>query len=61
LALVGTSWSRASLQAEDTISRHQLNELRQQSPKRPTFRMLDRQMFAGVYRLAPKLLAPWRS
>jgi hypothetical protein len=56
LALAGTSRSRASLQAENTILRHQLNELRRQSPKRPTFGMLDRQIFAGLYRLDPNLL-----
>ena len=37
--------------------RHQLNVLRLQSPKRPTFGVLDRLMvFAGLYRLAPKVL-----
>jgi hypothetical protein len=38
------------------ILRHQLNVLRRQSPKRPTFGMLDRLIFAGLYRLAPKVL-----
>jgi hypothetical protein len=42
--------------AENTILRHQLNVLRRQSPKRPTFGMLDRLIFAGLYRLAPKVL-----
>src|SRR5216684_1570374 len=56
LALVGAFRSRASLEAENTILRHQLNVLRRQSPKRPTFGMLDRLIFAGLYRLAPKLL-----
>jgi hypothetical protein len=55
LALAGTSRSRASLQAENTILR-QLDDLRRQSPKRPTFEMLDRRIFAALYRLAPKLL-----
>jgi hypothetical protein len=27
-----------------------------QSPKRPTFGMLDRLIFAGLYRVAPKVL-----
>ena len=56
LALVGAFRSRASLEAENTILRHQLNVLRRQSPKRPTFGMLDRLIFAGLYRLAPKPL-----
>jgi hypothetical protein len=55
LALIGAFRSRASLEAENTILRHQLNLLRRQSPKRPTFGMLDRLIFAGLYRLAPKL------
>ena len=56
LALVGAFRSRASLEAENTILRHQLNVLRWQSPKRPTSGMLDRLIFAGLYRLAPKVL-----
>ena len=54
LALVGAFRSPASLEAENTILRHQLNVLRRQSPKR--LGMLDRLIFAGLYRLAPKLL-----
>jgi len=38
------------------ILRHQLNVLQRKSPKRPTFGMLDRLMFAGLYRLAAKVL-----
>src|SRR5258708_24270942 len=56
LALVGAFRSRASLEAENTILRHQLNVFRRKSPKRPTFGMLDRLIFAGLYRLAPKAL-----
>ena len=60
VAWSGWRWSefrsRASLEAENTILRHQLNVLRRQSPKRPTFGMLDRLIFAGLYRLAPKVL-----
>src|ERR1700722_11502766 len=56
LALVGAFRSRVLLEAENTILRHQLNVLRRQSPTRPTFGMLDRLIFAGLYRLAPKLL-----
>src|SRR5260370_25507457 len=56
LALVGAFRSRASLEAENMILRHQLNVLQRKSSKRPTFRMLDRLIFAGLYRLAPKVL-----
>ena len=56
LALVGAFWWRVSLEAENTILRHQLNVLRRKSPKRPTFGMLDRLVFVGLYRLAPKVL-----
>jgi transposase InsO family protein len=56
LALVGAFRSRVSLEAENTILRHQLNVLRRKSSKRPTFGMLDRLIFAGLYRLAPKVL-----
>src|ERR1700676_1853491 len=56
LALVGAFRSRVSLEAENMILRHQLNVLRRKSPKRPTFGMLDRLIFAGLYRLAPKVL-----
>jgi hypothetical protein len=54
--LVGAFRSRVSLEAENMILRHQLNGLRRKSPKRPTFGMLDRLIFAGLYRLAPKVL-----
>jgi hypothetical protein len=57
LALLGAFRSRASLEAENMILRHQLNVLRRKSPKRPTFGMLDRRIFAGLYRLAPKVLS----
>src|SRR5260370_26902817 len=56
LALVGAFRSRVSLEAENTILRHQANVLRRPSPKRPTFGMLVRLLFAGLYRLAPKVL-----
>jgi hypothetical protein len=35
--LIGFFRSRASLQAEILVLRHQLNVLRRKSPKRPTF------------------------
>jgi hypothetical protein len=55
LALVGAFRSRVSLEVENMILRHQLNVLRRKSSKRPTFGMLDRLIFAGLYRLAPKV------
>jgi hypothetical protein len=56
LALVGAFRSRASLEAENMILRHQLNVLQRKSSKRPTFGTLDRLIFAGLYRLAPEVL-----
>lgn len=56
LALVGAFRSRSSLEAENMILRHQLNVLRRKSPKRPTFGVLDRLIFAGLYRMSPKVL-----
>ena len=56
LALVGLFRSRASLEAEILILRHQLNIQRLQSPKRLNFSTLDRLIFAGLYRLAPSVL-----
>ncbi len=49
LALVGAFRSRASLEAENMILRHQLNVLQRKSSKRPTFGMLDRLIFAGSF------------
>ena len=51
LALVGAFRSRVSLEAENTILRHQLNVLRRKSPKRPTFGMLDRLVFRWLVSL----------
>lgn len=56
LALVGLFRSRASLEAEILILRHQLNIQRRRSPKRLNFSTLDRLIFAGLYRLAPSVL-----
>src|SRR5258708_35472569 len=56
LALVGAFRSRASVEAENMIVRHYLNVLQRKWSKRPTFGMLDRLIFAGLYRLAPKVL-----
>jgi transposase InsO family protein len=54
--VVGLFRSRAALQAEILVLRHQLNVLRRRSPKRLVFKNLDRLVFAGLYSLTPKVL-----
>jgi transposase InsO family protein len=56
LALIGSFRLRTSLEAENLVLRHQLNVLRRKSPERLTFGLLDRLIFVGLYRLAPKIL-----
>jgi hypothetical protein len=48
--------SRARLEAEILVLRHQLNVLRRKSPKRLAFGNIDRLVFAGLYRVAPGVL-----
>jgi transposase InsO family protein len=55
-ALVGVFRSRASLEAEILVLRHQLNVLRRKSPERLTFSRIDRVVFTGLYALAPSIL-----
>ncbi len=55
-ALIGLFRSRASLAAEILVLRHQINVLRRNSPKRQTFSVRDRLIFAGLYRLAPTVV-----
>jgi transposase InsO family protein len=55
-ALIGLFRSRAALEAEILVLRHQLNVLRRKSPKRVSFGNIDRLVFAGLYRLAPGVL-----
>jgi hypothetical protein len=57
LALIRLFRSQASLQAEILMLRHQLNVLRRKSPQRLIFTSIDRMVFAGLYRLAPGVLA----
>src|SRR5258708_284817 len=57
LALIGLFRSRASLQVEILTLRHRLNVLRRKSPQRLGFTSIDRLVFAGLYRLAPWVLA----
>jgi hypothetical protein len=56
-ALVRLFRSRAALQAEILVLRHQPNALRRKSPNRVTFCNIDRLVFAELYRLAPGVLA----
>jgi hypothetical protein len=51
--LMGFFRSRASLEAEILVLRHQLNILRRKSAKRPTFGSIDRLVIAGLYGFAP--------
>jgi hypothetical protein len=55
-ALIGLFRSRASLEAEILVLRHQLNVLRRKSPKRVALSNLDRLVLVGLYRLIPALL-----
>jgi hypothetical protein len=55
-ALIGLFRSRAALEAEILVLRHQLNVLRRKSPKRLAFGNGDRLVFAGLYRVAPGVL-----
>jgi hypothetical protein len=48
--------SRSSLEAEILTLRHQLNLLRRKSPKRLAFSNFDRLIFAGLYRIVPRIV-----
>ena len=54
--LIGLFRSRASLEAENLVLRHQLNVLRRRSPKRLAFSNLERLIFACLYAVAPCIL-----
>ena len=54
--LTGRVRSRAALQAEILVLRHQVNVLRRKSPKRLVFTGTDRLVFVALYRLAPGIL-----
>ena len=53
--VTGLFRSRAALQAEIFILRHQLNVLHRKSPKRLVFSNIHRLIFAGVYALMPSV------
>jgi hypothetical protein len=48
--------SRARLEAEILVLRHQLNILQRKSTERAAFKSIDRLVFAGLYRLVPAVL-----
>jgi hypothetical protein len=54
--LIGLFRSRAALEAEIFVLRHQLNVLQRKSPKRATLSSIDRLLLVGLYRLAPGTL-----
>jgi len=54
---MGLLRSRARLEAEILVLRHQLNDvLSRKAPKRVAFNSIDRLVLAGLYRLAPGVL-----
>src|ERR1700687_2190638 len=55
--LIGLFRSRASLEVEILVLRHQLNILRRSSPKRAILGTIDRLVFVGLYGLAPDVLS----
>jgi hypothetical protein len=55
-AVIGLFRSKSSLEAEILTLRHQLNVLRRKSPKRLVFSNFDRLIFAGLYRIAPRIV-----
>jgi transposase InsO family protein len=54
--LIGLFRSRAALEAEILVLRHQLNVLRRNCPKRVALSGVDRLLLIGLYRLAPQVL-----
>ena len=55
-ALIGLFRSRAALEVEILVLRHQLNILRRKSPKRVALSSIDRLLLVGLYRLTPGVL-----
>ena len=60
-ALTGLLRSRAALQAEILVLRHQLNMLRRKSSKRLAFSNIDRLVLVGLFGLTPKVLEALRT
>ena len=57
LAIIGLFRSRALLEADIVVLRHELNVLRRKAPKRLAFKAFDRLVFASLYRIAPNVLS----
>ena len=55
-AVVGLFRTKASLEAEILILRHQLNVVRRKSPRRHVLSNIDRLIFVGLYHFAPRIL-----
>jgi transposase InsO family protein len=55
-ALIGLFRSRAALEAEILVLRHQLNVLQRKCPKRVALSSIDKLLLVGLYRLAPGTL-----
>jgi hypothetical protein len=55
-ALIGLFRSRAALEAENLVLRHQLNVLRRKSRKQVALSSIDRVVLVGLYRLTPGVL-----
>jgi hypothetical protein len=55
-ALIRLFRSRAALEAEILVLRHQLNVMQRRSPKRVTLSSVDRLLLVGLYRLVPGVL-----
>jgi len=55
-ALIELFRSRAALEAEILVLRHQLNVVRRNCPKRVVLGSIDRLLLVGLYRLAPGTL-----
>ena len=54
--LIGLFRSRAAVEAESLVIRHQLNILQRSYPKRVALSGTDRLLLVGLYRLAPGVL-----
>ena len=54
--VIGLFRSRASLEAEILILRHQLSVLRRKAPERLAFSNFDRLIFTSLYPIAPRVL-----
>ncbi|MDP1965573.1 MAG: integrase core domain-containing protein [Reyranella sp.] len=54
--LVSPFKTRAQLEAETVLLRHQLNVLRRRAPSKPRLRAADRLLFVWLYRLFPSVL-----